>query len=170
MTYNLRNLKLNLKKKFINKKMTDLSAQEKEQLLKESFDMFDKDKNGLVNAVELGNILRSLGYEIDEQEPNQLIHEFDLNEDNLIDFNEFLQIIEKRGKFKELEEELLEAFKIFDKEGKGLIPSSEFRHYMLSLGERMTDDDVDEMIKEADPLDSGFISYKEFVNKILAYK
>jgi len=150
--------------------MTDLSAEEKAELLKESFDMFDKDKNGLINAVELGNVLRSLGYEIDEQEPTQLVQEFDANEDNFIDFNEFLQIIEKRGKYRELEEELFEAFKIFDKEGKGLIPTSEFKHYMLTLGERMTDDDVDEMIKEADPLESGFISYKDFVNKILAYK
>jgi len=150
--------------------MTDLSPEEKAELLKESFDMFDKDKNGLINAIELGNILRSLGYEIDEQEPNQLIQEFDLNEDNFIDFNEFLQIIEKRGKYRELEEELFEAFKIFDKEGKGLIPTSEFKHYMLTLGERMTDDDVDEMIKEADPHESGFISYKDFVNKILAYR
>jgi len=150
--------------------MTDLSAEEKAELLKETFDMFDKDKNGLINAVELGNILRSLGYEIDEQEPNQLVQEFDSNEDNFIDFNEFLQIIEKRGKYRELEEELFEAFKIFDKEGKGLIPTSEFKHYMLTLGERMSDDDVDEMIKDADPLESGFISYKDFVNKILAYR
>jgi len=150
--------------------MSDLSAEEKAELLKESFDMFDKDKNGLINALELGNVLRSLGYEIDEQEPNQLVQEFDSNEDNFIDFNEFLHIIEKRGKYRELEEELFEAFKIFDKEGKGLIPTSEFKHCMLTLGERMTDDDVDEMIKEADPLESGFISYKEFVNKILAYR
>ena len=149
--------------------MTDLSPEEKSELYKESFDMFDRDRNGLINAVELGNILLSLGYEIEESEPGQLIQEFDGNEDNLIDFNEFLQIIEKRGKYKELEEELFEAFKIFDKEGKGAIPTSEFRHYMLTLGERMTDDDVEEMIKEADPQDSGYIDYRDYTNKILSY-
>jgi calmodulin len=149
--------------------MTDLSPEEKQELLKESFDMFDKDKNNLINAVELGNILLSLGYEIDESEPSQLIQEFDFNEDNLIDFSEFLKIIEKRGKYKELEEELYEAFKIFDKEGKGAIPTTEFRHYMLTLGERMTDDDIEEMIREADPQDSGYIDYRNYVNKILNY-
>jgi len=149
--------------------MTDLSSEEKAELLKESFDMFDRDRNNLINAVELGNILLSLGYEIEESEPTQLIQEFDGNEDNLIDFVEFLQIIEKRGKYKELEEELFEAFKIFDKEGKGAIPTSEFKHYMLTLGERMTDDDIEEMIKEADPQDSGYIGYKDYVNKILNF-
>jgi calmodulin len=149
--------------------MNDLSAEERSELLKESFDMFDRDKNNLINAIELGKILLSLGYELEDSEPTQLIEEFDSNEDSLIDFSEFLQIIEKRGKYKELEEELYEAFKIFDKEGKGAIPTSEFRHYMLTLGEKMTDDDIEEMIKEADPQDCGYISYKEYVNKILSF-
>ena len=40
---------------------------------------------------------------------------------------------------------------------------------MLTLGERMTDDDIEEMIREADPQDSGYIDYKIYVNKILDY-
>ena len=48
------------------------------------------------------------------------------------------------------EEELLEAFKIFDRDGNGLISSTKLRHVMTQLGEKLTDDEVEEMIKEAD--------------------
>ena len=48
------------------------------------------------------------------------------------------------------EEELKEAFKVFDKDGNGFISASELRHVMTNLGEKLTDEEVDEMIREAD--------------------
>ena len=46
------------------------------------------------------------------------------------------------------EEELLEAFKVLDPEGFGYINSSELRNVLTSLGEKLTDEDLDDMIKE----------------------
>ena len=46
------------------------------------------------------------------------------------------------------EEELLEAFKVLDPEGFGYVNSSELRNVLTSLGEKLTDDDLDDMIKE----------------------
>jgi hypothetical protein len=48
------------------------------------------------------------------------------------------------------EEEILEAFKVFDKDGNGFISAAELRHVMTNLGEKLTDEEVDEMIREAD--------------------
>ena len=48
------------------------------------------------------------------------------------------------------EEELLEAFKILDPEGFGYVNSAELRNVLTSLGEKLTDDDLDEMIKEGE--------------------
>ncbi|KAG5519941.1 hypothetical protein PMAC_000218 [Pneumocystis sp. 'macacae'] len=48
------------------------------------------------------------------------------------------------------EEEIREAFKVFDKDGNGTISAAELRHVMTNLGEKLTDDEVDEMIREAD--------------------
>ena len=48
------------------------------------------------------------------------------------------------------EEELKEAFRVFDKDGKGLISASDIRRVMLNVGEKITDDEVDDMIREAD--------------------
>ncbi len=136
--------------------------------LKEAFEMFDRDRDGWIGQKELGNILRSLGHEPSEMELADMIRDSDKNEDGLIDFNEFMQIMHKRAKDSDIEDELIEAFKIFDKESEGKIPTDEFRHIMLTLGERLTEDEVDEMIKEADSKGEGFIDYKEFAKIILS--
>ena len=48
------------------------------------------------------------------------------------------------------EEELKEAFRVYDKDGKGLISASDIRRVMLNVGENITDEEVDDMIREAD--------------------
>lgn len=66
------------------------------------------------------------------------------------------------------EEELIEAFKVFDRDGNGLISAAELRHVMTNLGEKLTDDEVDEMIREADLDGDGHINYEEFVRMMMA--
>lgn len=58
------------------------------------------------------------------------------------------------------ESEIREAFKVFDKDGNGFISASELRNVMLSLGEKLTDAEVDEMIREADKDGDGQVNYE----------
>lgn len=57
------------------------------------------------------------------------------------------------------EQEIREAFKVFDKEGTGSISSAYLRHIMTTMGDRLSDDEVDEMIQEADIDGDGDIDY-----------
>ena len=57
-------------------------------------------------------------------------------------------------------EDLREAFKIFDKNGDGKIDPKELRHVMTNLGEKLTDDEVDEMIQTADADGDGKVNYE----------
>ena len=57
------------------------------------------------------------------------------------------------------EEELREAFKVFDKDGNGVINADELRHVMTNLGEKLTDEEITEMIKEADTNNDGLVDY-----------
>lgn len=49
---------------------------------------------------------------------------------------------------------------MFDKNNDGLISSTELRHVMTSLGERLSDEEVDDMIREADLDGDGQVNYE----------
>lgn len=48
--------------------------------------------------------------------------------------------IYRKMKDTDTEEELIEAFKVFDRDGNGLISAAELRHVMTNLGEKLTDE------------------------------
>ena len=141
---------------------------ERENELKEYFDMFDRDKDGSINEKELGNILRSLGHDPTDQDLTEMLNEVDNNSDKKIEFDEFCKIMNNKLKQNDAEQELIEAFKIFDREGKGLISENEFKHIMLSLGEKISEEELEEMMKKADPEKKGYVNYKQFVKVILS--
>jgi Ca2+-binding EF-hand superfamily protein len=89
--------------------------------------------------------------------------EIDIDGNGNMDFDEFVQIMEKKMRETDTEEELSEAFRVLDRDTNGYISSHELKHVMLALGEKVTDEEVDEMIKEADIDGDGFINYQEFV-------
>ena len=66
------------------------------------------------------------------------------------------------------EEEIREAFRVFDKDGNGYISAPELRHVMTNLGEKLTDGEVEEMIREADIDGDGEVNYEEFVQMMTA--
>ena len=61
------------------------------------------------------------------------------------------------------EDEVRQAFKVFDKDGNGFITSEELGAVMANLGERLTAGELKEMMKEADTNGDGKIDYEEFV-------
>ena len=57
------------------------------------------------------------------------------------------------------EEELKQKFKLFDKDGNGLIDRDELRDVMIELGEKLSEEDIEEMIQDADKNGDGLIDY-----------
>ena len=83
---------------------------------------------------------------------------------------EFLTMMARKMKDTDSAEEIKEAFKVFDKDGNGFISAAELRHIMTNLGEKLTDEEVDEMIREADVDGDGQITYDEFVDMMMSNK
>ena len=135
---------------------------------KEAFSLFDKDGDGTITTKELGTVMRSLGQNPTEAELADMINEVDADGNGTIDFPEFLTMMARKMKDTDSEEEILEAFKVFDKDGNGFISAAELRHIMTNLGEKLTDEEVDEMIREADVDGDGQINYEEFVKMMMA--
>lgn len=96
-----------------------------------------------------------------------MVNEVDQDGNGTIEFNEFLQMMSKKMKDGDSEDELREAFRVFDKNNDGLISSNELRHVMTSLGERLSEEEVDDMIKEADLDGDGQVNYEGEENEFL---
>jgi len=164
-------------------KLTDLQSI---QEFKEAFSLFDKglhhitptfsiltslflkDGDGTITTKELGTVMRSLGQNPTEAELQDMINEVDADGNGTIDFPEFLTMMARKMKDTDSEEEIKEAFKVFDKDGNGFISAAELRHVMTNLGEKLTENEVDEMIREADVDGDGQINYDEFVKMMLS--
>ena len=143
----------------------------KEQKLaecKEVFELFDRDKDGSISIHELGNILRSLGVNPTLSELQLMINEVDTDGPGKIEFDEFYELFGKQLKESNTEEDYIEAFKIFDKDGNGFISLEELCQVMKSIGENITEEDAKQMIKEADIDGDGYINYHEFVKIMIS--
>ena len=149
--------------------MADQLTEEQIAEFKEAFSLFDKDGDGTITTKELGTVMRSLGQNPTEAELQDMINEVDADGNGTIDFPEFLTLMARKMKDTDSEEEILEAFKVFDKDGNGFISAAELRHVMTNLGEKLTDEEVDEMIREADIDGDGQINYEEFVKMMYSY-
>ena len=134
---------------------------------KKAFDVYDKDKDEKINLTELENIMKSIGQNPSESELQDMINEIDIDGEGVITFDGFISLMEKKLRDADTEEELIESFKVFDKDGNGLISSENLREVVVSLGMKFSQEEIDEMIREADNDGDGFINYEEFVNCVL---
>ncbi|KAL2308873.1 hypothetical protein Nmel_005043, partial [Mimus melanotis] len=143
--------------------MAERLSEEKIAEFKEAFSLFDRDGDGCITTRELGTVMRSLGQNPTEAELQDMVGEVDADGSGTIDFPEFLSLMARKMRDTDSEEEIREAFRVFDKDGNGYISAAELRHVMTNLGEKLTDDEVDEMIREADCNNDGQVNYEEFV-------
>ena len=57
-----------------------------------------------------------------------------------------------------------QAFCVFDKDGNGKISADELKNVMINLGEKLTDEELEEMIREADIDGDGEVNYEGGMN------
>src|SRR5690606_26455900 len=147
---------------------TNLSENLKYCEIKELFQTFDKDNDGYICIKELATIMRSMGQNPSEQELQEISKQYDREETGRIEFNEFFHLIQQRMKEPKTEEELIEAFKVFDRDNEGVISAEEMAHALGSAGEKLSKEEIDDLIRLADVRGDGQINYEEFVKMMLA--
>jgi len=135
---------------------------------KETFSLFDKDGDGTIPTKDLGVALKMLGKNLTEHELGNLLDEMDINRKGPIELDEFLALMASSGHSQYSEEEFLEAFRVFDKNGNGLVSVAVLRHVMKELGGKLSDEEIDGMIREPDVDGDGNINYEEFVKMMMA--
>ena len=139
----------------------------KKNYYKQIFELFDDDNDGNINVENLGNIMKSLGNEIDNIYIEDILNEADQNNDKLINFNEFMIIMNKRITEYDPSEEYIAAFKVFDKNGSGRILIDELKEILFVLGENISKNEIEQVFREADVRNDGLIDYKDFIRLLL---
>ncbi|CAD5125226.1 DgyrCDS13465 [Dimorphilus gyrociliatus] len=113
----------------------------------------------------LSTVMRSLGFSPTITEIDQY---FKKNEkDNRIDFATFLEVLHQHMEKEKCQQDLLNAFKAFDKNQTGTISYNDFYHLLTATGERLSGSDVDKIFKEAGVSKGQPIKYKEFMKVVL---
>lgn len=131
--------------------------------LKQTFELFDDDGDGLIPISDLKKILKDLGQNVTEEKIEKTIQQLGGNEEDSFDFEQFLEITSNVLRDTSDEDQLREAFRVFDKEGNGFISVSELRHFLMNIGDKMTEDEFMEMVRLTEINDDGEIQYEPLV-------
>uniref|UniRef100_A0A023FI34 Putative myosin alkali light chain protein n=2 Tax=Amblyomma TaxID=6942 RepID=A0A023FI34_AMBCJ len=150
--------------------MADLKPNEVEQA-REHFEIYDMCAEGKVDCADLGSLLRSL----DLRPTNATVEKNGgcaKKGEKKMTLEEFLPIYSQIKKDKDMgtHADFLEGLKVYDKAENGQMLEAELAHVLLSLGERLTDAEVDEIMQAcAGTVDEdGFIKYEVFIKNVLA--
>ncbi|NXF35295.1 CETN2 protein, partial [Nyctibius bracteatus] len=138
-------------------------TEEQKQEIREAFDLFDTDGTGNIDVKELKVAMRALGFEPKKEEIKKMISDVDKEGTGKISFNDFLVVMTQKMAEKDSKEEILKAFKLFDDDETGKISFKNLKRVARELGENLTDEELQEMIDEADRDGDGEVSEQEFL-------
>lgn len=165
------------KRKSLNPK-SDLSDEQKCDI-REAFKLFDSKDSGFIDSKDLKVAMRALGFEPRKEEIKKMISQVTQGgggEDpaspggadsapnpNKLSFDHFLSLMAIKMSEKDSKEEILKAFKLFDDDETGKISFENLRRVSEELGENLTDEELREMIEEADRDGDGLVNQEEFL-------
>ncbi|XP_042907140.1 calcium-binding protein E63-1-like isoform X1 [Parasteatoda tepidariorum] len=136
--------------------------------MKTAFAMLDKNQDGRVNLNDIKHMLENLGIKVADTVLQSLIREVSKNDSvSEEDFLSWMASVTQKGQEDDLMEDLMAAFRVFDKDGNGFITRDELKMAMEIIGETMTESQLDEMLHATDIDQDGRINYEEFVKILL---
>ncbi|XP_030759279.1 troponin C-like isoform X7 [Sitophilus oryzae] len=150
---------------FDNAYQDELPA-EQVAVLRKAFEAFDSQKSGSIPCDMVADILRIMGQPFDKKILEELIEEVDADKSGRLEFEEFVTLAAKfivEEDDEAMQKELKEAFRLYDKEGNGYIPTSCLREILRELDDQLTDGELDMMIEEIDTDGSGTVDFDEFM-------
>lgn len=135
--------------------------------LRAVFSAFDEHNEGVIQASELGKVMKLLKIPVTEEELKTMRASI---LGGTVDFESFVELMSQNNRMQsstaddQSEQEMRQAFKAFDVDGNGYIDTQELKSTMRNLGQkRIKDDEVAGMMKSADKNHDGKIDYEEFI-------
>lgn len=145
--------------------MAKLQSDQLKQL-KDIFVRFDMDRDGSLTQLELAALLRSIGLKPTGNQIHDLLANMDANGNGTIEFEELVEAIlpDMNEEILINQEQLMEVFRSFDRDGNGFITAAELAGQMAKMGHPLTYKELTEMMRDADTNGDGVISFNEFAN------
>ncbi|KRY70341.1 putative myosin regulatory light chain [Trichinella pseudospiralis] len=131
------------------------------QEFKEAFNMIDQNRDGFIDKEDLHDMFASLGKDVSDDVLDSMINE----SPGTINFTVFLTLFGEKMTGTDPEEVIRNAFQCFDEEGTGYIEEGYLRELLTTMGDRYTNEQVDELFKDA-PIKNSLFNYIEFARML----
>ena len=138
----------------------NLSRTEREDLLR-MFELFDTEQTGTLSVLEFKSVLQQVAKEKERPALQRLLAApiFQSQTDRRLTQQEFLQLLTQDND--QPDDEVRRVFALFDTENKGFITVDDLRHIATDLGEKMGEEELQEMIQRA-ASQGGRVSFHDF--------
>ncbi|XP_028038519.1 troponin C-like [Bombyx mandarina] len=153
---------------FLKATAVKMEELDKEQIaiLRKAFEAFDHEKKGCIGTVMVGTILGMLGHNVTDDMLKEIIQEVDVDGSGELEFEEFVTLASRfmvEEDAEAMQQELKEAFRLYDKEGNGYITTAVLREILRELDDKISAEELDMMIEEIDSDGSGTVDFDEFM-------
>lgn len=139
-------------------------TKDEEKEVEEAFNVFDVDKSGTMDAKELRDALRALGFDVTKAEVNKIMSRKDPTGNGFLPFEVFKQVCAEYIKTRDPRTEILRAFALFDTDHDGLIDIEDLKKVSKELGDDLPLEELEVMISKFDKDKDGKINIDEFFN------
>ncbi len=152
--------------------MVEHLAKEQIDDFKRLFDEMDRDKDGKLTYTELKEGCKVLHIDMTEEQMLEIIQvpgaRGSASESDGITFPEFLISMSKENPdVDKIGEEVITAFRVFDHDGTGEISLVELKHVLMNMGQKYTEEEIEDMFSAAGISDMASINYTHFVQSSL---
>lgn len=132
---------------------------------KEAFSFIDQNSDGIIDRADLQELLTSLGRPPTEQDLDEMLAELPEGTAGL-NFTLFLSLMGERMAGVDCAADLLQAFEVLDEHRAGSIPAETFREVMTGLGDRLTEEECEAVLRGIELDQRGHIDYRQLVKTL----